>query len=265
MNRLQRVVKTASTLLSVQYAYMVEYRAELLLWALSNSLPIILMGLWNQAAQGGQFGLSALDFIRYFLAVFFVRQLTVVWVIWEFEREIVEGRLSFRLLQPIDPGWHYFTGHVAERLARLPFSFILIALFFVLYPQAVWMPSLSDLCWGLFATILAFVFRFVQQYAFAMLAFWTERANAIETFWFLFYLFLSGLMAPLQVYPPVVQAVLQWTPFPYIIWFPASILAGLPVNLWQGVTVLLAWTMVFAWLNRWLWKRGLQRYSGMGA
>ena len=40
----------ARVFLSVYYAYMVEYRAELLFWVLSGSLPLILMGVWSQAA-----------------------------------------------------------------------------------------------------------------------------------------------------------------------------------------------------------------------
>ena len=32
-------------MLSVYYAYMVEYRAELLFWVLSGTFPLILMGL----------------------------------------------------------------------------------------------------------------------------------------------------------------------------------------------------------------------------
>jgi ABC-2 type transport system permease protein len=50
------VLKKAKVFLLVYYAYMMEYRAELFLWALSGSLPLILMGVWYQAAQGGQFG-----------------------------------------------------------------------------------------------------------------------------------------------------------------------------------------------------------------
>ena len=37
---------------------MLEYRAEVILWLLSNSVRIILMGVWIQAAQGGRFNLS---------------------------------------------------------------------------------------------------------------------------------------------------------------------------------------------------------------
>jgi ABC-2 type transport system permease protein len=262
---MKRIFKKALTFLSVYYAYMLEYRAELILWVLANSLPIILMGVWIQAAQGGQFGLSPVDFARYFLAVFLLRQITVVWVVWEFEREIVEGKLSPRLLQPIDPVWHHIASHVSERAARLPFTLLLVVIFFLFYPQAFWLPSLANLLLFMLAAVLAFALRFIMQYSFAMLAFWTERASAVENFWFLFYLFLSGMIAPLEVFPPSVRAVVLCTPFPYMIDFPASILVGLPVDLGRGFLSMVGWILVFLGLNRLLWRRGLKRYSGMGA
>ncbi|UFP92903.1 ABC transporter permease [Gloeobacter morelensis] len=255
----------ARTLLAVQYAYMLEYRAELLLWALSGSLPIILMGVWIQAAQGGRFGLGPLDFARYFLAVFVVRQLTVVWVIWEFEREVVEGRLSPLLLQPIDPVWRHVAGHISERFARMPFIVLLVGLFFLLYPQAFWLPRWTDALLFVGLVALVFALRFLIQYTLALLAFWTERASAIEELWFLCYLFLSGLIAPLEVFPPLVREVALWTPFPYLVHFPASLLVGLPVDLPRGLLVMAVWGGLFFVLNRWLWRRGLKQYSGMGA
>jgi len=260
-----RFARIVRTLVSVYYAYMVEYRAELILWVLSGSLPIILMGVWIQASQSGNFALSAIDFSRYFLAVFIVRQFSVVWVIWEFEREIVEGKLSFRLLQPLNPIWHHFLSHFAERFARMPFAVFLIALFFVLYPQAFWIPAPGQLLLALFVTFLAFSLRFLMQYTMSMFAFWTERATALEQFSFLFFLFLSGMIAPLEVFPPQVQAIAEWTPFPYLIYFPASLLVGLPVDLGKGLLVMLIWSVIFFVLYRWLWRRGLRQYSGMGA
>lgn len=257
--------RKARVLLVSYYAYMLEYRAELFLWALSGSLPLILMGVWTQAAQSGQFGLSPVDFARYFLSVFVIRQFTVVWVIYEFEREVVEGRLSPRLLQPIDPVWHHVASHLSERLARLPFAVVLVALFFTLYPQAFWIPSLGNTLLFIVSVLLAFVLRFLIQYTFALFAFWTERANAIENFWYLFFLFFSGMIAPLEMFPANVREFVLWTPFPYLIHFPASVLIGLPVNLVQGFLVTLGWCALFFVLNRWLWRRGLKQYSGMGA
>jgi ABC-2 type transport system permease protein len=258
-------IKKAQVFLSVYYAHMLEYRAELFLWALSGTLPLILMGVWIQASQQGQFGLNSEEFVRYFLMVFLVRQFTIVWVVWEFEKEVVQGKLSPRLLQPIDPVWHHVASHLSERLARLPFALLLVGLFFFLYPQAVWIPSLKSILLFPLVLGLAFTLRFLMQYTFALFAFWTERASAIEQFWFLFYLFLSGMIAPLEVFPPAVRQVAQWTPFPYLIHFPASILIGLPVDIVRGVLMMLGWSLLFFIWNRWLWRKGLKQYSGMGA
>lgn len=262
---MKQMIRKAWVLLSVYYAYMVEYRAELILWVLSGSLPIILMGVWIQAAQGGRFGLTPVDFARYFLTVFIVRQITVVWVIWEFEKEVVEGKLSPRLLQPIDPVWHHIASHLSERVARIPFAILLVVLFFLLYPQAVWLPNLGQVLLFTLAVALAFILRFIIQYTFAVLAFWTERASALENFWFLFFLFLSGMVAPLNVFPEQVQNIVFFTPFPYLIDFPASLLVGLPVDVVRGFMAIIGWILLLLGVNRLLWRAGLKRYSGMGA
>ncbi|MGL5084024.1 MAG: ABC transporter permease [Microcoleaceae cyanobacterium] len=257
--------RIARVLLSTYYAYMLEYRAELFLWALSGSLPFILMGIWIKAAQTGSFPLTEVQFAQYFLAAFIVRQFNVVWVIWEFEKDVIQGRLSPKLLQPIDPVWHHFAAHISERFARLPFIVGIVLLFFGLYPEAFWLPRLGTIVLFGCIVFLAFNLRFLMQYTFGLLAFWTERAAAIEDVWFLPYLFLSGIVAPLEVFPPMVREVVLWTPFPYLIHFPASLLIGLPVDLHRGLLTMGGWGIVFFVINRWLWRRGLKRFSGMGA
>ncbi|HIK44631.1 MAG TPA: ABC-2 family transporter protein [Leptolyngbyaceae cyanobacterium M65_K2018_010] len=252
-------------MLSVYYAYMVEYRAELLFWVLSGTFPLILMGLWAEAAQSGQFSLDPRELVQYFLAVFLVRQFTVVWVIWEFEREVVEGKLSPYLLQPIDPVWRHFFSHVAERFARLPFALVLIGVFLLLYPQAAWFPKPANLLLAAVAIGMAFALRFLMQYTFALMAFWTERATALEQFWFLLYTFLSGMVAPLALFPETVRAIVLWTPFPYLIYFPASLLVNRPDHVAQGFLAMALWGGLFFAVNRWLWRQGLRQYSGMGA
>jgi ABC-2 type transport system permease protein len=258
-------LRQVKTLLLTHYAYMLEYRAEIFLWALSNSLPIILMGIWIQASSQGKFDFTPQEFARYFFSVFIVRQLTAVWVIWEFEREILEGQLSLRLLQPIDPVWHHVARHVAEKMTRIPLIILFCGLFFVLYPDAAWIPKVSHLFLGIIAIALSFTLAFVIQYTFAMLAFWTERASAIQQFWFLFYIFLSGTIAPLEVFPDSVRQIVQWTPFPYMMHFPVVLLMGLPVEFGKSVLIVLGWAIAFLIINRWLWRKGLKQYSGMGA
>lgn len=262
---MNKTVKIAQTFLSTYYAYMLEYRAELFLWVLSGSLPFILMGIWVEAAKGGGFALDSLQFSRYFIVSFIVKQSNVVWVIFEFEKQVVSGTLSPKLLQPIDPVWHHVAAHLTERLARFPLILGIILLFFALYPEAFWLPSFGNILLFLLILAMAFALRFLIQYTFAIFAFWTERANAIETLWFLFYLFLSGMIAPLEVFPETVRQIALWTPFPYLIDFPTSLLIGLPVDVGRGLLVMLGWWVFFFVCNRWLWRKGLRHYSGMGA
>ncbi|GBF82069.1 ABC transporter permease [Aphanothece sacrum] len=258
-------LKKILILLSVYYAYMIEYRAEIFFWVLSGSLPIILMGVWIEAAQRGNFNLNSVEFARYFFAVFQIRQFTNIWVIWEFEKEVLEGQLSFKLLYPFDPAWHHVARHIAEKMTRFPIAILLTILFFSLYPQAVWIPSFTGIIFCLITIVLSFTLRFLIQYTLSMFAFWTERATALQQFWFLFDIFLSGITAPLDVFPPMIKEIVMWTPFPYTVYFPAALLIGLPVNLVRGFFMMIAWIVIFFILNRWLWKRGLAEYSGMGA
>lgn len=257
--------RKAWALLTVMYAYMIEYRAELLLWALANSLPFILMGVWMKAGATGVFDLGPEGFARYFLWVFVVRQVTAVWVIWDFEYDVLHGRLSPRLLQPIDPVWRYVAAHLAERVARLPFAFALVGLFFLLYSEAWATPALENAAAAVVLVLLAFVLRFAIQYTFAMATFWVERANAIESIWNLLFLFLSGYIAPLTLFPDVVREVALYTPLPYLVYVPVAVLLGLEVDVGQALLVMAAWTAGALLLNRVAWHLGLKRYSAMGA
>ena len=265
---MRAALRTSRVMIETSYAMMIEYRSEIFLWCLAGVMPFILMGLWAQASASGAFGIDELGFVRYFFAVFLVRQLTVVWVVHEFEMEVVQGHLSSRLLQPIDPVWRHAAAHVAERFARAPLLLVLIVLFFVLYPKAFWVPGWREAALFLLATLASLFLRFIMQYCEAMLAFWTERAAAISQLSFLVQMALSGSIAPLEVYPPLVRELAMLTPFPYLIYFPARLLVG-PADamgpVWRGFVVMAVWFVAMLLLNRVLWRVGIKRYSGMGA
>jgi ABC-2 type transport system permease protein len=228
-------------------------------------LPLILLGVWAQAGASGAFSLSQIDFIRYFLAVFVVRQFTFIWVIWEFEELMVSGRLSLQLLQPLNPIWRFFASHLTERVVRLPLVGVIVGLAFLLYPRAFWLPDAAHALGAVALVLFAFLVRFMLQYMMAMLAFWSERAAAIEDLWYVLHLFLSGLIAPLEVYPARVRALAELTPFPYLIYYPANLLCGRDVPVAKALLVLGAWGLVALTVQRRLWKRGLDSYTAMGA
>lgn len=263
--RLARGLRLARVLLSSQYALMLEYRAETALWALSNLWPFIMLGLWSGAEAAAAAGIDRLQLARYFLAAFVVRQFTVVWVIYSFEEDSLQGRLAPYLLQPLLPVWRYVSAHLAEQVTRLPFVALIAMLFFLLDPAAFWLPSPATLLLAVVLVALGFTVNFLLQYAIALLCFWSERASALERLLAIPFLFLSGLVAPLQLFPESVRSAALWTPFPYMIDIPARILAGASLDLPACFATIAAWIALLLPLNAWLWRLGVRRYAAMGA
>ena len=117
---------------------------------------------------------------------------------------------------------------------------------------------------ALILLVLAFAARFALRYMMSMLSFWSERAASIEELWFVIHLFLSGLIAPLDVYPEPVRRITELTPFPYLIYYPVNLLLGRGAPFERAAIVLIAWGGLGWLLQRILWRRGLRRYSAMG-
>jgi ABC-2 type transport system permease protein len=263
--------KKSRVLISAQYSLMLAYRAEIYLWVLAHVLPFIMMSVWMKAAAspGASLAMRPVEYARYFVAVFMVRQFSAVWMIYDFEWYVNEGRLSPMLLRPMNVLWHYVSAHLGEQLARFPFFLAMVALFFALYPAALWTPSAASIVLGLVGIYAAFALRFAMQYVFCTCAFWFERASAIDQLTWLPYLFLSGLVIPLADMPAGVRQALYLTPFPYCIDFPARLITRQvefpSVEIAQGFGVMAAWFGALSLLGAFMWKRGLLQYSGQGA
>lgn len=265
---MRALLRRNMVLLSVYHTLMLTYRAELYLWVLATVMPFIMMGLWSQVSAGGGFSMDPHGYKRYFLATFIVRQFTIVWMIWDFEWQVVQGRLSAQLLRPMHPLWYHVLAHLGEQLARAPFAFLIVGGFIALNPDVL--TPLPDWRWVLTGIVMiyaAFALRFALHFCFATMCFWFERASSIEQLSFVPYLFLSGIMVPLADLPPTMRAVVRYTPFPYMIDFPARMLTGtmtLPDFL-HGLMVIALWFIGLCLLGSALWRQGLRHYSGHGA
>jgi ABC-2 type transport system permease protein len=262
---MQRAWRVARALLGSQYALMLEYRAEIALWALSGVLPLIMLGVWSGSGAGAAAGLSTQQLSHYFLAAFVVRQFTVVWLIHVFEEDALQGRLSPLLLQPLSPLWRYLAAHLSEQATRVPFVLLMLTVIGLAAPGVLWWPSAGALLLGALAILAAFLLRFLLQVIVTTLCFWSERAAALDRLLLIPYLFLSGLVAPLDTFPPAVRRLALATPFPWMVDFPARLLAGEPVNVALGFGAMAAWCLLLLPIGHRLWRAGLRRYSAMGA
>ncbi|WP_320674539.1 multidrug ABC transporter permease [Prochlorococcus sp. MIT 1341] len=244
---------------------MVEYRAEIVLWAVSGILPLIMLSIWSGSQALVIAGITTEEITRYFISAFVVRQFTAVWVMVTFEEDYVEGKLSPYLLQPLTPFWRYLSSHLAEQITRIPIVIIMLIFVFSLLPKAFFIPNLSDLALGILIIFIAFLVRFLLHWTFAMLCFWNERSAAFERVLLIPYIFLSGMVAPLDTFPEQIKSIVMLTPFPYFLYFPARILSGSNIDVFNVFLTLIVWGFILFLCSLIAWRRGIKHYSAMGA
>ncbi len=253
-----------STLLKTQYSNMLEYRVEIALWAISGIIPFFMLNIWTTNGLNESINISEIMLSRYFLSAFFVRQFSVVWVVFTFEEDALLGRVSPYLIQPLHPFIRYFAQHLAEQITRFPFAILIAIIFFTFNSESIWIPSLKVLFISLISTFFSFLIQFLMQSIIACLCFWTEKASSIEKLLFIPTLFLSGLLAPIESFPSYVKSWIYLTPFPYLIDFPANILSGNETNMASGMYIQIIWIFLFFIIFKRVWKSGTKKFTAMG-
>ncbi len=253
------------TLLKVQYSNMLEYRVEIALWAVSGIIPFFMLNIWTNNNLNEAININNIMLSRYFLSAFFVRQFSVVWVVFSFEEDALLGKLSPYIIQPLNPFFRYFTQHIAEQITRFPFALIIAFLFFLFNPESIWFPNLIFLFLSFISTFLSFLIQFLIQSIIACLCFWTEKASSIERLFFIPTLFLSGLLAPVASFPKYVKSWIYFTPFPYLIDFPANLLSGNKTNISEGFIMQIFWILLLFPLFTKIWYEGTKKYTAMGS
>ena len=254
-----------STLLKVQYSNMLEYRVEIALWAISGIIPFFMLNIWTNNNLNESINITNTMLSRYFVSAFFVRQFSVVWVVFTFEEDSLMGKISPYLIQPLNPFFRYLAQHIAEQITRFPFALIIVFCFFMFNSEIFWIPNMFILLLSFISTFLSFLIQFLMQSIIACLCFWTEKASSIERLLFIPTLFLSGLLAPVVSFPEFVKSWIYITPFPYLIDFPANLLSGNPTNINGGITMQILWILILFPLFKKIWSEGIKKYTAMGS
>lgn len=262
-----RAFRNFPTLFRIGFYDALAYRAEVLIWTLATTMPLVMLALWTAVARDapvGRFGTA--EFADYFLVTFLVRQLTGSWISWQINMEIRNGTFSMRLLRPIHP----FIAYAADQLAAIPLRLVLSV------PMALgmlWMANTHVFHQPLFfyaltmvSVILGWLLTYFINLVFGFVALYTEQSMKLMNVWTVLFFVLSGYLIPTELFPPWLIRVNDWLPFRYQI--------GLPVDLFLGrhdvaaalrlVGTQVAMTVSMGLLAELAYRRGLSRFSAVG-
>jgi ABC-2 type transport system permease protein len=263
-----RTLRALPTLLRVGVAETVAYRAEFLIWILTMTMPLVMLGLWTSVADEKQFeSYNSAKFVAYYLAMLIVRNLTGTWVGWQLGEEIRLGTMSMRLLRPIHP----FFAFAASHLAAVPFrSVVAVPIAIALLASSGSDALVTDpvqLALVVPSLFFAWLMTFALLFAIGSLAFFLTQTMAIANMYFGVFTVLSGYLVPLELMPDWVQRVASWTPFPSMLSAPVHMLIHRQ-SLGDIATLLATqagWTAGSVALAAVVWRIGVRRFEGVGA
>lgn len=259
--------KATPTLARIGVMQAVAYRAELLVWILSTSMPLVMLALFSAVAAEGPLGrFSSADFTAYFLATFIVRQFTASWASWEINDEVRTGSLSMRLLRPVSP----IISYAIENLSAMPLRLVIAApVAFVMLAASGAERLPGDAAgWLMFGAgwIGAWLLTFTVHVIMGTLSFWMEQSMKLMDVWFAGYLVFSGYLVPIELFPPGLREVAAYSPFHAQIGLPVELLLGAHTQAealgWLAVQW--GWVLGLGLLARGLWRRGLRRFGAVG-
>lgn len=262
-----RTLRALPTVFRVGLAEAMAYRAELLVWILTTTMPLVMLPLWQAVAETGPVrGYDAGRFTAYFLAAFVVRQLTAVWAAWSINQDIRTGALGLRLLRPIPP----FVTYAVESLSAMPLR-LLVAL-----PLALAALALTDGRWiaddwrawllVLPALAGAWLISFAANLAIGGVGLWSAQSIKLMDAWLAGYFVLSGYLVPIAVFPDALRAIPDYAPFRYVLSFPVELLTrGLSFEeALPALAAQWAWALGLLALAAAIWSRGLVRHATVG-
>jgi ABC-2 type transport system permease protein len=250
------------------------YRFNFLARAVFGLIPLIAtlyawQTIYSGKGQGSEVGSYTLaEMVSYYLLVTVVDALTAVNEDdWQIAADIKDGNISQFLLKPIDYLAYRLCLFVSGRISYLAVATIPLFIFiFCLRHYFVFPADWPRFGLFLFSVVLTALLQFFTSYAMAMLAFWVLEVSTFIFILFAFEYIASGHLFPLDILPHGLAQFLFFTPFPYQLYFPVSIYMGKVSGpaLVQGLSVQLGWVVFAYFFARFMWQRGIKKYSAVG-
>jgi ABC-2 type transport system permease protein len=260
-------IRALPTLLRVGVAETVAYRAEFLVWILTTTLPLVMLGLWTSVADEAPFrGYHSENFVAYYLATLIVRNLTGSWVAWQISEEIRMGTMAMRLLRPLHP----FVAFSASHLAAIPFRGVValpIAIALLVSSGASALTTNPLQIAALVPSlVLAWLITFAMLFAIGSLAFWITKSMALFTLYFGLFNLLSGYLLPLDLLPWWIAKVAAYSPFRAMLSSPVELMTKQMTGT-QVLEVLagqVGWATGMIVLALWVWRVGIRHFEAVG-
>jgi len=248
------------------------YRVNFILWRIRNLLRFsMIYFLWAGIfiSNRNVFGYNQPQMLTYVFMVFLMGTLILSAPSSDnIGGEIGNGDISNYLVKPVGYLKYWFIRDIASKSLNILFAIVeLFLVWLVLKPQLI-IPSSPQIIFGFVtAVLIATCLYYLLSCLVRFIAFWTpENTWGLSFLLLVFVETLAGGIFPLNILPSWIYTFLQFTPFPYLVYFPIAIFTE-KIAGWELIRILLqstGWLVLIFWMTKYTWKRGLVVYQAYG-
>lgn len=259
-------------ILLLHFEYVFEHRGRSFVWFLIVlTSPLVFLLFWNGALDSKTThvpGWTSASFASYYFFLIIAGALLMSHVEEDVSREdIRQGELVKYIIRPFSYYWFNFFEELPYRVLQgfygVVFFFILTLFFNIAFEFTTSLQSfLLSVVIAIFAYFISYTFKMIL----GLTAFWLTDTYGFYHLTDMAIFIFAGYSVPLQLFPQMVEKIAYWLPFAYMIYFPIISFQG-KLSVAEQVFIIMlqgVWLCILVCLYKFIWHKGIQKFSGVG-
>jgi ABC-2 type transport system permease protein len=244
------------------------YPSNFILYTLNRIVEIVVyicvwQAIFSQTGNAG--GMTISQMVTYYILVASLRPFALWGVNEEMGRNIRSGQINRELLNPISYFQYYFGKFIGQRFFAVLVSIATFVLC-ILFWQMAWPANITHFILFLILILLGIPITFYFQMLIGLTAFYTNSIWGVNVLKKALISILSGIIAPITLFPQWFQSLSAWLPFQELIYTPIHVYLGeIPPEQILGIIVKqLLWIFLLGILAHLLFKRASKKITVFG-
>lgn len=249
-----------------------EDRGRSFVWFLLSLFnPLLVLLFWRGAFQSGASPLEGWSYhaiATYYLLIVVAGSFLEVHIEEEIaRRDVQSGDLVKYLIRPFPYILMKFFTELPWRIIQGSFG-VAVLIFFSFYfkNELTFIQDINAIALAVVTIILGLFISFFYKMIVGLTSLWITEFGGLHELLGVIEIVFAGFIMPLILLPPVVKTIAFALPFAYWIYFPVIALLGklTYMDFFRVVSMQLFWLLSFVLLYRWLWKKGITKFTGLG-
>lgn len=256
----------------LHFEHIAEHRVRSFVWFLVSLFnPLLFILFWMGAFQG-RTEISSGWTMSSIASYYFLLTIAGATLMSHSEEDVARqdiqnGELVNYLLKPFSYFWMKFFEEIHYRLLQGLYALIVFIVFSIFFHRLIKITTDPKIVFfGAIIISLALLLSYVFKMVVGILAFWTVDIRGIFNLVEIVLVIFAGYIVPIDLLIGPLAKVATALPFAYMIYYPVVVFQGkLGLNqLFNVILVQIFWLLFFILVYRFLWNKGVKKFSGVG-